>query len=81
MITTFELKNSPGCKQIYRLPYYMKNVILLFLLMCIMLPTYLLHNKSGDISYKTIEKMIAGLNSEIFDYLIAHSEHELKIGD
>jgi hypothetical protein len=46
-----------------------------------MIPTYVLHNRSGNLSIKTVERMIAGLNSHIFDYLLAHAEHDLKITD
>jgi len=69
MITTFELKHRPCCKAIYRLPYYIKNMILLVLLLMIMIPTYLLHNKSSEINVKLVERLIAGLDSEIFDFM------------
>ena len=81
MITTFELKNSAGFSTFYRLPYFIKNMILLLILFMIMIPTYLLHNKTGELSIKTVERMIAGLNSHIFDYLLSNAEHELKITD
>jgi len=49
-------------------------MFLLFCLMCVMLPTYLMHNKSGEVSFRLVERMIAGLNSNIFEYLLANEK-------
>jgi len=78
-MTTFELKHRPCCKAIYRLPYYVKNMILLVMLMFVMIPTYLLHNKNSEVSTKLVERLMAGLTSEVFDFMNAHAEHDLKI--
>lgn len=72
MITSFELKNRPCCRAFYKIPYFIKNIALLVLLACIMVPTYLLHFRRGALDVNTVYRMIAGLNSETFDYLLAN---------
>ena len=80
MITSFELKNRGCCRSLYKIPYFIKNIILLFLLGCILAPTYLYHMKRGQVNVNTVYRMIAGLNSETFDYL-QHRRKELHISD
>lgn len=71
MISSFELKNRPCCRAFYKIPYFIKNLILLFLLLCVMVPTYLAHSKMGEqLNVNTVYRMIAGLNSETFDYML-----------
>lgn len=74
MITHFELKNRPFCRAFYKVPYFIKNAVLLLAMFCIMLPTYLVHYKGSDISVITVYRMIAGLNSKTFDYLLANQK-------
>lgn len=74
MITHFELKNRPCCRAFYKIPYFIKNLILLFLLACVMVPTYLVHIKKGDLSVETVYRMIAGLNSNTFDFLLKNQK-------
>jgi hypothetical protein len=74
MISSFELKNRPCCRAFYKIPYFIKNLVLLFLLLCVMVPTYLVHTKMGDLNVNTVYRMIAGLNSDTFDYLISRKD-------
>jgi hypothetical protein len=41
MITHFEMKNRPCCRCCYKVPYFMKNLVLLALMCLILLYTYL----------------------------------------
>jgi hypothetical protein len=40
----------------------------------VMVPTYLVHTKMGDLNVNTVYRMIAGLNSDTFDYLISRKD-------
>ena len=74
MITTYELKNRPCCRFFYKIPYFMKNVILLIGLAFIMVPIYLVCFRHESIGIVNIYKLIAGLNSRTFNYLETHKD-------
>ena len=78
MITSFELKNRPCCRAFYKIPYFIKNIILLSLMACVMVPTYILNYRAGELNIKTVYRMIAGLNSDTFEYIQAN-ERDLMI--
>ena len=69
MITVYELKNKRCCRQIYRLPYFVKNVLLILLLLAILLPIYFGHFMKESLGYTSIYKILIGLNSKTFNYL------------
>jgi hypothetical protein len=78
MITSFELKNRPCCRTFYKIPYFIKNIILLSLMACVMVPTYIFNYRAGELNIKTVYRMIAGLNSDTFEYIQAN-EGDLMI--
>jgi hypothetical protein len=69
MITSFELKNRPCCRAFYKIPYFVKNLIILVLMAAVMVPTYIFNQRAGDLSVRTVYRMIAGLNSHTFEYI------------
>lgn len=75
MITSFELKNRPCCRAFYKIPYFIKNIALLLLMAVVMVPTYIFNYRAGDLSVKTVYRMIAGLNSETFEYIQANERN------
>jgi hypothetical protein len=79
MITKFELKNRKGCRCFYKMPYFVKNLVLLaimgFILVYIYFVNFLGHSK---LEMKSIMKVIAGLNSHTFNFLLQH-EKDLMI--
>ena len=79
MITTYELKNRPTCRFFYKIPYFIKNVILLFGLACIMVPVYIVHFRKESIGVTNIYKLLAGLNSRTFNYLEDHAFDKLNV--
>jgi len=44
MITSFELKNRPFCRFFYKIPYWLKNAVLLGVLAVILLLNFLVHH-------------------------------------
>ena len=79
MITTYELKNRPCCRFFYKIPYFIKNLILLFGLACIMVPVYIVHFRKESIGVTNIYKLLAGLNSRTFNYLEEHAPSRLNV--
>ena len=79
MITTYELKNRPCCRFFYKIPYFVKNLFLLFVLACIMIPVYVVHFRKESIGVTNIYKLLAGLNSRTFNYLIDKAENKLNV--
>ena len=69
MITAYELKNRPCCRFFYKIPYFVKNLVLLVLLSAILLPIYFAHFRKESLGYQTIYKLLMGLNSKTFNYL------------
>ena len=69
MITSFELKNRPVCRFFYKIPYFLKNLILLAILAVLLLMNYLVHYQKADISVASVKKFIHGINSQTFNYL------------
>jgi hypothetical protein len=80
MITVFELKNRPFCRFFYKIPYFIKNLFLLLLLACILVPIYFVHFRKESLGVTNIYKILAGLNSQTFNYLSSH-DSKLNIGD
>ena len=78
MITVFELKNRPFCRFFYKIPYFMKNLFLLLILACILVPIYFVHFRKESLGVTNIYKVLAGLNSQTFNYLSTHDK-ELSI--
>ncbi len=78
MITVFELKNRPFCRFFYKVPYFMKNLFLLLILACILVPIYFVHFRKESLGVTNIYKVLAGLNSQTFNYLSTHDK-ELSI--
>jgi hypothetical protein len=74
MITPYEMKNTGVCKCIYRLPYYVKNLILLMLLGVILLLNYLINFRKDTAFITSVTKVLAGLNSHTFNYLADHEQ-------
>ena len=79
MITTYELKNRPCCRFFYRIPYFIKNLILLFGLACIMVPIYIVHFRKETIGVTNIYKLLAGLNSKTYNYLEFYASDKLNV--
>ena len=79
MITAYELKNRRFCRFFYKIPYFIKNLVLLLLLTAILLPIYFAHFRRESLGYKTIYKLLLGLNSKTFNYLEANSEDALNL--
>ena len=79
MITTYELKNRPTCRFFYKIPYFIKNLILLLGLACIMVPVYIVHFRRESIGVTNIYKLLAGLNSRTFNYLEEHAANSLNV--
>lgn len=70
MITAFELKNRPCCRFFYKIPYFIKNFILLGILCVVLLFNYLVHYEKSDLSWQNVSKMLTvGLNHQMFNYL------------
>ena len=79
MITAYELKNRPTCRFFYKIPYFIKNLFLLFLLACVMVPVYIVHFRKESIAVTNIYKLLAGLNSRTFNYLEEHAANKLQV--
>lgn len=69
MITAFELKNRPCCRFFYKIPYFIKNLVLLAAMFLIIGLNYLVHYQMGELTVQQVQKLIAGLNSQTFTYL------------
>ena len=78
MITVFELKNRPFCRFFYKIPYFVKNLFLLLILSLILVPIYFYHFRRDSLGVTNIYKVLAGLNSQTFNYLSSH-DHELGL--
>lgn len=72
MISAYQLKNRPCCRFFYKIPYFVKNMVLMVILMAILVPIYFSHFRKDELNYDTIYKYIMGLNSKTFNYLQAH---------
>mgnify|MGYP006950299015 CR=1 FL=1 len=69
MITAFELKNRPCCRFFYKIPYFLKNLALLAIMFTVIGLNYLVHYQKAEINVQSVYKLIAGLNSQTFNYL------------
>jgi hypothetical protein len=50
MITAFELKNRPCCRFFYKIPYFIKNLVLLAVMFVIIGLNYLVHYQMGELT-------------------------------
>jgi hypothetical protein len=62
MITAFELKNT-RCRCCYKIPYFVKNTFLIGCLVLIVFVNYLVDYENADLSVKSMQKWISGVNS------------------
>lgn len=79
MITAYELKNRRCCRFFYKIPYFVKNLGLLLVLIAILLPIYFAHFRKESLGYNTIYRLLLGLNSKTFNYLQANSDDALNL--
>lgn len=56
----------------------MKNLVLMVILACILLPIYFMNFRRDTMGVTNVYKILAGLNSNTFNYLSEHAE-DLKI--
>ena len=77
MLTMYELKNRSTCRFFYKIPYFIKNLFLLFVLACIMVPIYFVHFRHESIT--NIYRLVAGLNSRTFNYLQDEAKAKLNV--
>jgi hypothetical protein len=75
MITKYEMKNRRVCRCFYKVPYFVKNLILLgimgFILTYIYFVNFLGHSR---LEIKSIIKVLKGLDSHTFNFLMQHEE-------
>ena len=76
MITIFELKNKSFCRCFMRTPFYIKNLVLLLVMLAFLLAVQLVYFGSDGVYIKSITKLLRGLNSDVFNYL---SENRLPL--
>jgi hypothetical protein len=69
MISTYELKNGSCFRILHKTPYFIKNLFLLAALAVATFLTYVVHFSHSEITVLTVYRMIAGLNSNTFNYL------------
>ena len=74
MITHFEMKNRPCCRLFYKIPYFIKNIILLAFLVLVLGINYFVNYRKDSVSIHNVFKMIAGLNSQTFNFLSENDE-------
>ena len=79
MITAYELKNRPTCRFLYKIPYFVKNIFLLLIMVGIMLPVYICHFRKESLDVQSIYKLLAGLNSRTFNYLEDNAASDLNV--
>ena len=64
----------------YKVPYFIKNLILLLILAGILMPIYFVHFRKESLGVTNIYKVLAGLNSQTFNYLSKH-DRDLNISE
>jgi hypothetical protein len=74
MITLFELKHTSSCRCLYRIPYFIKNLILLLILGFVLVLNYLMIYRRDTVVIQDVYKMMAGLDSETFNFLSSNDE-------
>ena len=72
MITSFELKNKGVCGTLYRVPYWIKNLFLLGVMMAIIVPVYLIHFRKDTVLVSNVYKILQGLNSKTMNFIAAN---------
>ena len=74
MITIFELKHRRCCRCFMKTPFYIKNFVLLNIMVVILFVTYVVYFRSDGMSLENIPRILKGLNSNTFNYLATHKE-------
>jgi len=74
MLTHFELKNRPFCRCFYKVPYFIKNLILLAAMGLILTYVYFVDFMGQEFHVKSVYKVLAGLHSHTFNFLAKHHE-------
>ena len=74
MFTLYEVKQSPCFRSVYKVPSYFKNIILSLILMAIIGITYVVFFRADGGNLTNIMKILKGLNSNTFNYLMSHRE-------
>lgn len=75
MITIFELKHHRCCGCIVNLPFYIKNFFLLTIMSAILLIIYIIYFRSDGKTFQNIPRILKGLNSNTFNYLLTHKDN------
>lgn len=74
MITLFELKHHAVLGRFYRIPYFIKNTMLLLVLASVLTLNYLIIYRREAVTVENVYKMLAGLNSHTFNFLSGNDE-------
>ena len=69
MLTLHEVRLNPVFKFFYKAPSFIRNAYLMLVLSFILLVVYLVYFSVSEASYKSIVKLLHGLNSNTFNYL------------
>lgn len=72
--TLYELKQIPGFREYYRIPYYIKNTINLLVLAACLFFIHLVYFRVDGGSLAGTLKMLRGMSSATFNYLEAHQD-------
>ena len=70
MISLWELKNADFCKWTLKIPFYVKNFFLLCILSLILSFVYLFYFRKDGMHVLNIQRILKGLNSNTFNYLM-----------
>jgi len=62
------MKNRPCCRCFYKIPYFIKNTILLVIMGVLMLWIYLVNFNNSQFELKAVYKILAGLHSHTFNF-------------
>ena len=79
MFTLYELKQNSCFRSCYKTPYYFKNLLLVLIMTLVLGVTYVVYFRADGGNVQNILKILAGLNSNTFNYLTSHQE-SLRIG-
>lgn len=75
MLTIFELKNKSFCRCFIRTPFYIKNLVLLIIMLAFLAVVKLVYFGSDGVYIKSITRLLRGLNSDVFTYLNENRSH------
>ena len=74
MFTLYEVKQSSCFRPYYKLPSFLKNIIKGLILMAILGITYVVYFRADGGNLSNIMKVLKGMNSNTFNYLMSHRE-------